>query len=123
MAAIRVLIADDHALVRDSLASLLGTQPDLEIVGKACDGQDAVELTRRLQPDVVLLDIIMPGLNGIAAARKITEELPWIRVIGLSGHDDDHLAAAVLEAGAVRHMSKTGPVELLLDAIRSTRGE
>ena len=115
---IRVLLADDHPVIRNGLAMLLDEEPDLEVVGQASDGEEAVELADQLQPDVVLMDITMPKLNGIDATRKISDELPWIRVIGLSMHEYADVAAAMMEAGAVGYVAKGTPAEFLLDAIR-----
>jgi CheY-like chemotaxis protein len=115
---LRVLIADDHALVRRGFATLLAGEPDLEVVGEADNGQRAIELTRQVTPDVILMDISMPVLNGIDATRAIHAESPGIRVIGLSMFDDPEQPEAMRQAGAVRYLSKNESVEALLAAIR-----
>jgi DNA-binding NarL/FixJ family response regulator len=114
----RILIADDHAIFRECLARLLQGSPELDIVGNAEDGQKAVELATLLHPDVVLMDVDMPLMNGIEATRQITLTLPHIRVIGLSMHNHDDIAAQMLSAGAIRYLMKGGPVEELLAAIQ-----
>jgi DNA-binding NarL/FixJ family response regulator len=117
--AIRLLLADDHELVRNELARILEAEPDFEVVAQAADGRAAVELARQLRPDVVLMDVNMPELNGIEAARELTKELSDVHVIGLSMHDGDEVATAMLEAGASAYMTKGSPVESLLRKIRS----
>ncbi len=116
---IRVLLADDHRMVREALAALLGREAtDVEVVGQAGDGQEAVELTRRLKPDVVMMDISMPGMNGIDATRRIKSELPGVRVIGLSMHGGNQHETAMRRAGADAYLNKGGTGEELLRAIR-----
>ena len=114
----RVLVVDDHALVRRGVATLLAGEPDLEVVGEADDGPRAIELTRQLTPDVILMDINMPGLDGIEATRIIHAEFPAVRVIGLSMFEDPDQPAAMQEAGAVGYFSKSDSAEALLAAIR-----
>jgi CheY-like chemotaxis protein len=114
----RVLVVDDHALVRRGFATWLAGEPDLEVVGEAADGKLAVELTRQLQPDLILMDVSMPVLNGIEATRAIHLEFPAARVIGLSVLDDTEQSAAMREAGAVAYLSKSDSAEALLAAIR-----
>jgi DNA-binding NarL/FixJ family response regulator len=116
---IRVLLADDHAVVREGLARLLGGEPDIEIVGQAADGQEAVELAARLLPDIVLMDMSMPRLNGVEATRAIRNENPDIRVIGLSMFEESDRAQALRDAGAVGYLTKSGPPRELLQAIRA----
>lgn len=117
--AIRVLLADDHNLVRDGIARLVKREPDLEIVGEARDGREAVELARALAPDVVLMDISMPNLNGIDATRIIHQEQPSIRVIGLSMYDDPVPVQAMRSAGAVDFKNKGCAAADLIAAIRN----
>lgn len=119
---IRVLLADDHKIFREGLASLLVEETDIEIVGQAADGQEALELARTLHPEVILMDITMPRLDGVGATRRITNELPQTCVIGLSMHDDE-LGSAILAAGATAYFSKHGPSEEILDAIRGCRAQ
>jgi PAS domain S-box-containing protein len=118
---IRVLLVDDHAVVRDGLTQLLGQEPDIDIVGQATDGQEAVQLARLLLPDVILMDIGLPRLNGIEATRLIISELPDIRIIGLSMFEEEDRARAMREAGAADYQTKSGSTAGLLDAIRSAR--
>ena len=115
---IRVLLADDHEIVREGLASLLTDEPDIEVVGQASDGQEAVELAGEIRPDVVLMDVTMPRLDGIEATRQIKNQMPEIRVIGLSMHEKEDLAAAMREAGASAYLSKNGCCETLIGTIR-----
>ena len=97
---IRVLIADDQMMVRQGFTVLLNTQPDLEVVGQAVDGLDAVAKVAELAPDVVLMDIRMPELGGIEAARRITEDMPDVRVLVLTTFDLDEYVYEALHAGA-----------------------
>jgi PAS domain S-box-containing protein len=116
---IRVLLADDHKILRDGLAALLREEPDIEVVGEAADGAIALDLARQTQPDLVIMDVTMPNMNGIEATRRLSTELPHIRVIGLSMHDDTNLASAMREAGAVAYLPKDGPSNLLMSTIRN----
>ena len=115
---LRVLVVDDHALVRRGFATLLAGEPDLEVVGEADNGQQAIELTRQLTPDVILMDVSMPGMNGIDATRAILAEFPAMRVIGLSMVEDPDQPEAMRDAGAVGYLRKNDAAEALLAAIR-----
>ncbi len=115
----RVLVVDDHAIVRQSLARLLGWEADIEVVGEAADGKLAVEMTRALRPDIVLMDIHMPVMNGIEATRRIRAERPQALVIGLSMYEANEQAKPMLEAGAVAYVSKSESAEGLLAKVRS----
>ncbi len=115
---IRVVLADDHRILREGLASLLIEEPDLQVVGQAGDGLEAIELVRSTRPDVVLMDVTMPRLDGIEATRRITAEMPGIAVIGLSMHEEDDMADAMRSAGATAYLSKGGPADTLIAAIR-----
>ncbi len=117
----RVLLADDHQIVREGLMGLIQEQPDIAVIGEACDGQMAVEMARELKPDVVIMDVSMPQLNGIEATRRILAELPSVRVIGLSMHERETMAAAMRAAGAAAYLPKGGPSEPLIAAIRGAR--
>jgi DNA-binding NarL/FixJ family response regulator len=119
LSTIRVLLADDHPRVRRGLADLLAEHQDLEVVGEAADGEEAVDLALHCRPDVVLMDITMPRMDGLTATRRIVAELPQVRVIGLSMHEQDDLARAMHEAGAVAYLTKGGSAEALLAAIRA----
>ena len=118
----RILMVDDHALVRESLARLLSEEPDLEIVGEAWDGKLAVEMTRELLPDLVLMDITMPVMDGIEATRLIHAACPAVRVIGLSMFTNGEQARPMLEAGAVAYVSKTDSSDVLLATIQACAG-
>ena len=107
---IRVLLVDDHTIVRQGLAGILRQQDDIEIIAEAADGKQAVEEARRLRPDVIVMDISMPKMNGIEAARAIHAELPDIRIIGLSMHEDADGVDAMLNAGAVAVPDQGRPV-------------
>jgi PAS domain S-box-containing protein len=115
----RVLLVDDHAIMREGLVRLLGNEPDFEIVGQAKDGYDAIEMAGRLQPDVVLMDISMPRLNGIDAARVIHRDHPDMRIIALSLYKEDEQAEEMIDAGAAFYISKSGPATELKEAIRA----
>jgi PAS domain S-box-containing protein len=117
---IRVMLADDHAVVRQGIANLLKDQPDIEVVGQAADGQEAVELVARLLPDVILMDMSMPKLNGVEATRIIHNDWPEIRIIGLSMFEEADRAQAMRDAGAVNYIAKSGPAEAMIDAIRTS---
>ncbi len=114
---IRVLLADDHVVMREGLSTLLKTQPDIDIVAEAADGLQAVSLAQELRPDVILMDISMPKMNGIEAAKIILAKLPATRIIGLSMYDDEKSRISMLEAGAVAYLTKGGSSEALLTAI------
>jgi CheY-like chemotaxis protein len=116
---IRVLLVDDHAVVRQGLSLMLSKEPDIEVIGEAQDGWQALELAKRLVPDIVLMDISIPGLNGIEATRIICAELPDTRVIGLSMlYEEGERSEAIRAAGAVGYVSKSAPSGDLLAALR-----
>ncbi|GAA4156474.1 response regulator transcription factor [Gryllotalpicola daejeonensis] len=115
----RVAIADDQSLVRMGFRMVLEAQPDLEVVGEAADGSEAVELARRERPDVVLMDVRMPGTDGIAATAEIAAELPETRVLVLTTFDLDEYAFGALRAGASGFLLKDARPEELLAAIRA----
>jgi PAS domain S-box-containing protein len=117
---IRVLLVDDHAVVRQGIGSLLRNEQDIEIAGQAADGQEAVELARTLKPDVILMDVSMPKLNGVEATRIIHADLPEIRIIGLSMFHEGEQAAAMLQAGAAKYVSKSGATAAIIEAIRNS---
>ncbi len=114
----RILLADDHAVMRDGLSRLLGQEADIEIVGQASDGKMAVELARKLKPDVILMDLSMPKISGIDATRIIHEEAPQIKIIGLSMFDEVERAQTMFEAGAVAYLSKSAPSQNIILTIR-----
>ncbi|NBE91625.1 response regulator transcription factor [Nonomuraea sp. KC401] len=121
---IKVLLADDHELVRMGFKLMLDAQPDMGVVGEAGDGARAVDLCRRLRPDVVLMDLHMPGLDGVGATELITAELPEVRVLALSTFDLDENVLAALRAGAGGFLPKDVSPEELIEGVRVVhRGE
>jgi DNA-binding NarL/FixJ family response regulator len=121
---IRVLLADDQPLFREGLHTLLSLQADLDVVGEAHNGAEAVRLAAELKPDVVLMDVQMPELDGVAATRRLHAELPACRVILLTTFDDDEYVFEGLRAGALGYLLKDAPSARLVDAIRAAaRGE
>lgn len=118
----RILLVDDHQIMREGLMSLMAGEPDLEVVGDASDGRQAVQMARRLKPDLVVMDISMPGLSGIEATRKILDELDRVRVLALSMHADPRFVAGALEAGAHGYMIKDCTSQELLECIRTVAG-
>ena len=124
MKRIRILLADDHAVVRQGFRMILGAQPDLEIVGEAGNGREAVELAATLRPDVVVMDVAMPELNGIEATRRLTAENPHIRVVALSMHKDSVYVREILRAGARGYLLKDSVADDLVAAVHAVaRGE
>ncbi|MHB8534863.1 MAG: response regulator [Sulfuricaulis sp.] len=124
MTALRILLADDHNLVRTGMISLLRSFPDIEVVGETGDGREAIELVRTLAPNIVLMDIAMPGLNGIEATARIVKEFPRTRVVVLSMHADEEYVLQALRAGAAGYLLKNAaPVELELALRAVARGE
>jgi DNA-binding NarL/FixJ family response regulator len=115
----RILIADDHDVVRAGVRLLIEREPGLEICGEAADGREAVALAEKLQPDIVLLDITMPELNGLEAARQIKRRLPAIEVIMLTAHENEDLVHQVFDVGARSYILKTEAGKHLIPAIRS----
>ncbi len=114
-----MLLVDDHVVMRQGLSHLLGMEPDIEVVGEASDGRTAVEMAGRLRPDVVMMDINMPGMDGIEATRLIHAQFPDVRVIGLSMFEEGERAQAMRDAGAVNYLTKSGPSDALVAAIRA----
>ncbi|MBA4373014.1 MAG: DNA-binding response regulator [Thermodesulfovibrio sp.] len=119
--AIRVILADDHKIVRDGLRTLLQKYPEIEVIGEAEDGRSTVELTRELSPDVVIMDIAMPDMNGIEATRRITGEKPGVKVVALSMHSDKRFVSEMLKAGASAYLLKHSAFEELVTAIMTVR--
>ncbi len=121
---VRVLLVDDQALFREALAVLLGVRAEIEVVGEAGDGAAALERSAALQPDVVLMDLHMPVLDGIAATRRLRVEQPGVRVLALTTFDDDEDVFAALRAGAVGYLLKDVPSDRLVEALlAAARGE
>ena len=118
----RILIADDHRIVRDGLRSLIDNEADLELVGMAATGRQALEMTRRLEPEVVVMDISMPDLNGIDATRQILDHRPGVKIIALSMHSEKQVIDGMLRAGASGYLLKESAFEELIKAIRYVCG-
>src|SRR5580765_1686853 len=121
MKRISVLLAEDHQIVREGFRSLLKHEPDIQVVGEAADGRQAVQLTRKLRPEVVVMDIAMPLLNGLEAARQIRKEVPGTRVLFLSAHSDDAYVEQVTVLGATGFLLKQTSSENLATAIREVQ--
>ena len=119
MAKIKVLIADDHAVVREGTRRILEQEPDMVVVGEAGDGDEAVNLATSLKPDVAIIDIAMPGMDGIEATKRIKAARPSINVLILSAYDDDQFIFSLLEAGAAGYLLKSIRGRELVDAIRA----
>ena len=115
---IRVVVADDHTIVRQGLRSLLEDEPDIKVVGEADDGRRAVEVVEELRPDVVVMDLAMPGMNGVEATRQIRTSHPSVKVIALSMYSDEGFVHGVLDAGAAGYLLKDCAVEELANAVR-----
>jgi DNA-binding NarL/FixJ family response regulator len=121
---IRVLVVDDQPLIRRGIALILATEPDIDVVGQAVDGIEALELSRSLSPDVVLMDLQMPRCGGVAATRAITSELPLTQVVVLTTFDADDMIFEAIRAGAQGYLLKDASEAEVLDAIRAVfRGE
>src|SRR5580692_6952569 len=120
-AKVRVLIAEDQALVRRGTSVLLSLEPDMEVVGEACDGIEAVAMAVALHPDVVLMDLHMPRLGGVAATREITRSLPGTQVLVLTTLNDDETVFEAVRAGALGYLLKDVTEQELLDTIRALR--
>jgi NarL family two-component system response regulator LiaR len=116
---IRVMIIDDHSMVRAGLAAFVQVTPDLELAGEARDGQQALRLCEQLQPDVVLMDLIMPVMDGVAATRAIHERWPQIQVIALTSYQEQDLVQEAIRAGAISYLLKDVSLEELAEAIRA----
>ena len=114
----RIIIADDHELVREAMRSLLDSEPDLRIIDEAKDGQESIELTRLQRPDLVIMDVRMPKVNGLEATQTIKEELPTTKVLLMSAYEDPVFVSDAIRAGADGYVLKLSPVQELVDAIR-----
>ncbi len=121
---IKVVLADDHELVRTGLARMLYDVANIEVVGEAENGEDAVKLTRRLEPNVVLMDVIMPGIGGLEATRRICQSSPDVKVIVVTSVDDDIYPARLLQAGAAGYVTKGADLDEMVKAIQQvSRGQ
>jgi DNA-binding NarL/FixJ family response regulator len=116
---VRVLLAEDHLTVRQGVRLLLDAQPDLEVVGEAGDGRTALKLARELEPDVILMDVSMPEMNGLRATEKLSAELPRVRVVALTRHTDRAYMQQLLQAGASGYVLKQSDPSVLLQAVRA----
>ena len=116
---IRVIVVDDHALHRDGTRQILAAHPDLQVVGDAASGEEALALVNKLHPGVVLMDIRLPGMNGIEVTRQLTRDHPDVRVLMVSAYDEDEYVRGALEAGAAGYLRKTAPGRELVEAVRA----
>jgi two-component system response regulator NreC len=119
MATIKVLIADDHEIFREGLCSLLEKELDMEVLGEAEDGRTILKMLREMAPEVIIMDVSMPDLNGIEATRQITHEFPAVKVVALSVHDDRAYVINMLKSGASGYLLKDCASRELVNAIRS----
>jgi two-component system, NarL family, response regulator LiaR len=116
---IKIVIADDHAVVREGTRTLLEREPDMEVVGEAGDGEEALRLLEKLKPDVAILDISMPKLSGIEVTRQIKTRQPSLAILILTAYDNDEYVFALLEAGAAGYLLKDVPSREVVDAVRA----
>ena len=123
MKPIRVLLADDQQLLRTGFKLVLGTEPDLDIVGEATDGVEAITQALALQPDVIVMDVSMPLMNGIDATRQIHRTMPHIQIVGLSTHRDESTERLMRKAGAEAYFTKNEGADRLLDYLLSLRAQ
>lgn len=118
---IRILIVDDYKGFRRAIRRILSLESDFAIVGEAQDGLEAIEMSARLRPDVILMDIKMPKLNGIEATKAIVKTIPAISIIGLSTYEEGEITQHLKDAGATKYINKCAPIDKLLSAIRATK--
>jgi len=116
---IRILIAEDHQTVREGIKLLVAAQPDMEVIGEAGDGEEAIELTKKLQPELLLMDVSMPRMNGLKATKKLRSIQPDLRILTLTRHTDDGYLRQLIAAGANGYVLKQSAPEQLITAIRS----
>lgn len=115
---IKVLLVDDHSIVRKGIRNILDKQNDIEVVGEAADGEQAIELSRKTDPDIILMDINMPGIDGIVTTRRILAEMPEICIIGLSMNNDQNVVEEMKRAGASAYLNKMEAFDSLVATIR-----
>ena len=116
---IKILLVDDHGILRSGVELIVNQIEDMEIVGQGCDGHEGIELARKLKPDIVLMDISMPGLNGIDASKEILRENPDIKILALSAHCNRRFVSQVLKAGVSGYALKDGMADELIEAIKA----
>lgn len=116
---IRIIIVDDHAIVREGVRAIIEAQPDIEVVAEATNGEEAVASTAELHPDIVLMDITMPGMNGLEATRQIKQDNPDVKILVLTMHESDDYFFSILEAGAFGYFIKGGSSSELISALRA----
>lgn len=116
---IRVMLVDDHTMVRRGLATFLKVFDDLELVGEAADGEAAIQLCARISPDVILMDMVMPDMDGVAATRRIRQLFPTVKVLALTSFKEERLVQRALQAGAIGYLLKNVSAEKLAEAIRA----
>ena len=116
---IRILLADDHKIVRDGLRTLIGKEAGMEVIGEAENGRKALKMAEKIRPNVVIIDVTMPDMNGIEATRKMVTEIPGVKVIALSMHSDRRFVLGMLEAGASGYLMKDCAFDELAKAVRS----
>ena len=116
---IKILIADDHPLLRESLHKTLSNQRDMEVVGEATDGNEVIRMAEELKPDIIIMDIMMPTVNGIEASKQIKKDLPNIAILILTAYDDDNYVLGLLEAGAAGYLLKSARGQDIVNAIRA----
>ncbi len=121
MSKMRILIVDDHAIVREGFRTLLEAEPDIEVVGEATNGEEAVSKTREIQPDIVLMDITMPGMNGLEATHRIKQDYPEVKILVLTMHEGDEYFFKFLDVGASGYFVKGGSSRELISALRVVR--
>jgi DNA-binding NarL/FixJ family response regulator len=114
---ITILLVDDHKLLRDGLRNIIEQRSNMEIIGEASDGREAIKMASKLMPDVIVMDVAMPGLNGVEAAKKIHKNLPEIKIIGLSMHSGKQFIQGMFKAGAFGYLLKDGDADELITAI------
>jgi NarL family two-component system response regulator LiaR len=117
----RILLADDHPLLREAMRSSIDQQEDMEVVGEAGDGDEAVRLSLEMEPDIVIMDIVMPRLNGIEASKRIKSTNPTTAILILTAYDDDRYVLGLLEAGAAGYLLKSARIRDVVEAIRTIR--
>ena len=117
----RILLADDHSLLREGIRSSIDQQDDMEVVGEADDGEEAVRLSLEMEPDIVIMDIVMPRLNGIEASKRIKTTYPTTAVLILTAYDDDRYVLGLLEAGAAGYLLKSARIRDVVEAVRTIR--